>query len=281
MPEEVDPPVRIHFIGNATLLIRYGQLTLLTDPNFLHKGQYAHLGYGLVSRRLTEPDLDVGDLPGDLDAVVLSHLHGDHWDRVARRHLDRALPVLTTPHAAHRLHRLHGFRNAAGLRDWQDRTLVRGRHQVRLTALPARHAGNVPLRLMLPPVMGSMLEFGPAGGPVRLRVYVSGDTMLFDGLRQIARRYPSMDVGILHLGGTRLPGGFVVTLDGERGAALADLLQPRRVLPVHYGDYTVMKSPLADFLSAAEHRGLGQRVVPWRHGQRATVEPDSAAVTIV
>src|SRR5690606_23418519 len=59
-PREVSvertPPagtVRVQFIGNATLLIRYGALTLLTDPNFLHRGQLAHLGYGLVSRRLT------------------------------------------------------------------------------------------------------------------------------------------------------------------------------------------------------------------------------------
>ncbi len=90
------PPVgtvEVQFIGNATLLIRYGGLTLLTDPNFLHRGQRAHLGYGLVSRRLTEPAVDVADLPhADLDAVVLSHLHGDHFDRVARRHLDRGCP---------------------------------------------------------------------------------------------------------------------------------------------------------------------------------------------
>lgn len=74
--------VRVRFIGNATLLIRYGSLTLLTDPNFLHRGQLAHLGYGLVSRRLAEPAMDVTGLPhADLDAVVLSHLHGDHFDR--------------------------------------------------------------------------------------------------------------------------------------------------------------------------------------------------------
>jgi L-ascorbate metabolism protein UlaG (beta-lactamase superfamily) len=57
--------------------VRYGPLTLLTDPGFLHRGQYAHLGYGLVSQRLTDPALSVEGLP-ELDAVVLSHLHGDH-----------------------------------------------------------------------------------------------------------------------------------------------------------------------------------------------------------
>jgi L-ascorbate metabolism protein UlaG (beta-lactamase superfamily) len=87
MDDPTDDAVDLHFIGNATVLLRYGGLALLTDPNFLHRGQYAYLGYGLFSRRLTEPALDVEDLP-PLDGIVLSHLHGDHWDRRARWHLD-------------------------------------------------------------------------------------------------------------------------------------------------------------------------------------------------
>ena len=73
----------IQSIGTATVLLRCGPFVLLTDPNFLHRGQFAWLGRGLVSRRLTEPALQLSELP-DLDAVVLSHLHGDHWDPVAR-----------------------------------------------------------------------------------------------------------------------------------------------------------------------------------------------------
>jgi ribonuclease BN (tRNA processing enzyme) len=72
------------FLGTATTLVEYGGLTVLTDPNFLHKGDYAYLGKGLVSKRLTEPALGIADLPR-LDAIVLSHLHGDHFDRVAAR----------------------------------------------------------------------------------------------------------------------------------------------------------------------------------------------------
>jgi L-ascorbate metabolism protein UlaG (beta-lactamase superfamily) len=275
-----DPPVVIHFIGNATLLIRYGPLTLLTDPNFLHRGRYAYLGYGLFTKRLTEPALGLDELPARPDAVVLSHLHGDHWDRTARRGLDRKLPILTTPHAARRLRGLHRFGAAAGLRTWESRELTRGAYQVRVIAMPGQHALG-PLRLALPPVMGSVLEFGQAGGPVRIRLYISGDTLLFDGLRAIAERYPDLDVALLHLGGTRLPGGFVVTLDGAGGAELAELIGSRRVLPIHYEDYSVMKSPLGDFLAAADRRGLGERVVPWRHGQEATVEPGTSTVTVV
>lgn len=93
--------ITVTFVGNATTLISAGGLTLLTDPNFLHRGQRAYLGHGLVSKRLEEPALRLRELP-PVDAIVLSHMHGDHWDRVAQRGLDHGLPVVTTPHAATR-----------------------------------------------------------------------------------------------------------------------------------------------------------------------------------
>jgi L-ascorbate metabolism protein UlaG (beta-lactamase superfamily) len=82
------------FIGTATTIVRLGSFTVLTDPNFLHRGQRAYLGKGLWSPRLTEPAMQPADLPS-LDAVVLSHSHGDHFDPIARRHLDHTVPVLT------------------------------------------------------------------------------------------------------------------------------------------------------------------------------------------
>ncbi|MDG9717243.1 MBL fold metallo-hydrolase [Streptomyces sp. DH24] len=262
----------MHFIGTATVLLRYGDLTLLTDPNFLHRGERAHLGYGLVSRRLTEPGVDVTDLP-PLDAVVLSHLHGDHWDRRARRHLERSVPIITTPHAARHLRTWQGFDRAGGLRDWESCTFRQGRSQVRITALPGRHSLQPVLRRLLPPVMGSMLEFGPRDGAVRLRVYLSGDTLLYDGLDEIARRFPDAELAVLHLGGTRLPGGFVVTMDGAQGAELARRLGYRRVLPVHYDDYSVFRSPLQDFLTEADRLGLRERLVHCPRGHQARLGP--------
>ncbi|MEU6522752.1 MBL fold metallo-hydrolase [Streptomyces sp. NPDC046924] len=267
----------ILFIGNATLLIRYGDLTLLTDPNFLHRGQRAHLGYGLVSRRVTEPAVDVADLPhADLDGVVLSHLHGDHFDRVARRGLDRSLPFVTTRHGALLLKGLYGFRHATGLHTWQRHTLRHGDSSVRVTSLPGRHAPG-PARFLLPPVMGSLLEFGDRSGETRLVLYLSGDTLMYDGLREIAERYPDIHLAVLHLGGTTLPGGLVVTMDAAQGADLLDLLRPRRALPVHYDDYTVFRSPLEDFLAEAGRRGHDARLVRCSPGERVTVGAGATA----
>jgi hypothetical protein len=110
------------FIGTATTLLRLGGFTLLTDPNFLHRGQRAYLGKGMWSRRRIEPALQPDQLP-ELDAVVLSHLHGDHFDRVARRGLDKSLPVVTTTQAARRLRRW-GFAETVPLQPWDTTELT-------------------------------------------------------------------------------------------------------------------------------------------------------------
>src|SRR4051812_50058108 len=101
----------LQFVGTATTVLRIGGFTLLTDPNFLHKGERAYLGRGLFSKRLTEPALGIDELP-PLDAVVLSHLHGDHFDRRAEGGLGKRPPLVTPPRAA-RPPRLPGFANPA------------------------------------------------------------------------------------------------------------------------------------------------------------------------
>ena len=46
----------VYFIGNATTLIRFGGLTILTDPASLHKGEHVYLGHGIWARHEVEPD---------------------------------------------------------------------------------------------------------------------------------------------------------------------------------------------------------------------------------
>jgi L-ascorbate metabolism protein UlaG (beta-lactamase superfamily) len=262
--------VNVTFIGNATTLIEAGGITVLTDPNFLHQGQHAYLGYGLVSKRLHGPALRVEELP-PIDVIVLSHLHGDHWDRVAQRGLDHGLPVVTTTHAAKRL-RHRGFGAALGLSTWSAHTLTKGPTTLTVTALPGRHAPGWTKKL-LPPVMGSMLEFGATDGSGLRRLYVSGDTLLIDELDEIPRRFPAVEAGLLHLGGTRLPAGarlpfgLTVTLDGAGGATVAQRLGLPKVIPVHVDDYGVFASPLSEFIDAMTRRGLGDRIVEIRRGE--------------
>jgi L-ascorbate metabolism protein UlaG (beta-lactamase superfamily) len=227
-----------------------------------------HLGYGLFSRRLTSPALEIEDLP-PLDACILSHFHGDHWDRVATRKLPKDLLVLTPPEAAHALRRRR-FRRAYPLSRWSSVVLRRRSDWLRVTAMPGRH-GPPLVSALLPDVMGSMLELGTGTAPPRFRLYVSGDTLVHDDLRRIPERYPHVDLGLFHLGGTRVL-GVLVTMDAEQGIRALRIVSPDVAVPIHYDDYEVFKSPLQDFVRAVEREGLSSRVRYLGRGERYEFE---------
>jgi L-ascorbate metabolism protein UlaG (beta-lactamase superfamily) len=253
----------IFFIGNATVLIRYAGFTILTDPNFLHAGDHVHLGYGLTSKRTTNPAIEIEDLP-PLDFVLLSHLHGDHFDRVAERGLNKATPIVSTRHATRYLGKV-GFARTHALETWEALDVIKGGAKVNLTAMPGTH-GPGPLGAMLPPVMGTMREFAEGGGQTRLRMYISGDTLIHDRLREIPRRFPEVDLGLLHLGGTRVL-GIMVTMDAEQGVEAMRIVNPRTAIPIHYNDYEVFTSTLEDFKRAVSAAGMEGRVHYLGHGE--------------
>ena len=255
----------VFFVGTATVIISYGGFKILTDPNFLHAGDHVHLGYGLTSERLTNPAIEIQDLP-DLDFLLLSHLHGDHFDRVAETRLDKTMPIVTTGHAAQYLEG-KGFRPPVALGTWEDVTVRKGEGAwVRVTAMPGTHAPG-PLRKVLPPVMGSMLEFGEAGEEAaRLRMYISGDTLVHKELKEIPERYPEIDLALLHLGGTRVL-GILVTMDAKQGVEAIKIIDPKAAIPIHYNDYSVFESPIEDFEKAVNDAGLGDRVHYLAHGE--------------
>jgi L-ascorbate metabolism protein UlaG (beta-lactamase superfamily) len=258
----------LEFVGTATALLRLGPFTLLTDPNFLHQGQRAYLGKGLFSKRLTEPALQPVDLPR-LDGVVLSHLHGDHFDRIARRELDRSLPIFTTPAASRRL-RDWDFTETAPMRPWDHHVLESGGARLQITSVPGEHAPRAASRLM-PPVMGTVLELSDGVTPP-LRIYITGDTLYRPWLREVVDRCGHIDTMVTHLGGTRAL-GLLVTMDAGQGADLVELIRPGLTLPIHYDDYTVFRSPLRDFVATWEQRQLPGTLRTVGRGEVVSLRP--------
>ena len=263
----------ILFIGNATVLIRYGGLTILTDPTFIHRHEKVSIGYGMHSTRLTDPALEIGELP-PVDCIVLSHFHGDHFDQVAERALDKAIPIVTTHEAANEL-RERGFRQVRPIETWSSVSVQKGELAVRITSLPGRH-GPPLSSLLLPDVMGSMLEFESPGGAL-FRLYITGDTLVTDDLNEIPRRYTDIDLALLHLGGTRVL-GVLVTMDAKQGLEMLRLVRPRLAIPIHYNDYDVFKSPLSDFQEEITGAGLNDCVHYLRHGDTYTFRPSRRRV---
>ncbi|MFN8594016.1 MAG: MBL fold metallo-hydrolase [Thermomicrobiales bacterium] len=252
----------ILFIGNATVLVRAAGFTFLTDPTFIHRHEQTWLGYGLHTTRLTDPAVELADLP-PLDFVLLSHFHGDHFDQVAERDLDKALPIVTPPQSAAAL-RERGFTSLYPLAVWQTLVVEKGNARLRITATPARH-GPPMVDFALPDVMGSIVDIEAADGG-RSRLYITGDTLVIDELAEIPRRFPDIDIALLHLGGTRVM-GILVSMDAKQGVAAMRIVDPALAIPIHYNDYDVFTSSLEEFQAEVRDAGLEKRVVYLKHGE--------------
>jgi len=218
--------IRLTHVGGPTVLIEAGGWRLLTDPTFDPPGRRYNFGWGTSSRKLAGPAVAAVDL-GPIDAVLLSHdHHDDNLDEAGRALLPSVGTVVTTVPGAKRL-----GGNAQGLAAWEATRLeAPDRAPLVITATPCRH--GPPLSR---PLVGEVVGFALGGEDGEDLLWISGDTVLYDGVREVANR---LDVGtaLIHLGGVRFPvtGPFRYTMTAAEAVKLCALLAPRTVVPIHY-----------------------------------------------
>ena len=219
--------VRMTHIGGPTVLIEVGGWRLLTDPTFDSPGRKYNFGWGTSSRKLAGPAVAASDL-GHVDAVLLSHdHHDDNLDDAGRALLPSAGTVVTTIPGAKRL-----GGNARGLAAWETTRLeAPGRTPLEIVATPCRH-GPPLSRPLVGAVIGFALRWeGQENGVL----WISGDTVLYDGVREVADRL-EVDTALVHLGGVRFPvtGPLRYTMTAAEAVELCGLIGPRTVVPIHY-----------------------------------------------
>ena len=124
--------------------------------------------------------------------------------------------------------------------------------------------------------MGSMLDFRSERDGRAYRMYISGDTLVHEDLKEIPRRYRNIDLALLHLGGTRVL-GILVTMNAEQGIEALRLIRPDVAIPIHYNDYDVFKDPLENFVRAVARAGLQDKVRYLYHGESYSFVPRPTA----
>jgi L-ascorbate metabolism protein UlaG (beta-lactamase superfamily) len=211
---------------------------------------------------LTGPGLNA-DAVGRIDAVLLSHdQHFDNLDTAGRAFLPSASAVLTTRAGARRL-----GGNAKGLAPWETTTVRGGEgEEIRITATPARH-GPPGATLTAGPVIGFCLAWdGQVGG----ELYLSGDTVLFSGIQQVADRH-RVSVAVLSLGAARFAGtGHMrYTFDAEEAARAWQILKAGTVIPNHYEGFTHFKEGRVDAERVLAAKGVPAQWI--ERGSMATV----------
>lgn len=290
----------LFFIGTATTILEWEGMRMMTDPNFLHAGDHVHLGPGVTGTRLTNPAVNIEDLP-PIDFVLLSHYHADHFDQKVEEVLRRDLPIISTPHAFENLSKPEkGFTSVRAVDVWEkidvdikalgDDEL---KPRIKITGMPGKHVAGPIIETVnyllsaVPPTNGWMLELGytktvgvtdPAKEDFRVgyTIYISGDTLYVHDLEEIPKRYPHVDLMIIHLGGTTIPGPhmplLMLTMDAIQGIKLVTLIHPDLTIPIHYDDYDVFLSKLGDFKAEVDKIGLQDKVIYLDRGDQYKFE---------
>jgi len=241
--------VTLTLIGGPTVLIEFCGFRLLTDPTFDPPGRYEA---GAITLEKTRGPALAADAVGPVEAVLLSHdQHFDNLDRAGRAFLPKAGRVITTAEGAQRL-----GGNATGLAPWETTRLARdGGPSLLVTATPARH-GPVGFEPMSGDVIGFALGRDAPGDAV----YVTGDTVWYEGVAEVARRFRPRLV-VLFAGGARPRGPFFVTLDNNGAVEAAHAFTQARVVGVHNDGWAHFSESQADLAKTFAALGLTKRLL--------------------
>lgn len=241
--------LRVTYVGGPTLLLEVDGVRFLTDPTFDPAGGHYPSGASTL-HKLAGPAIGRDELDS-FDYVLLSHDHHfDNLDHAGRELLPKAKQVLTTAEGAQRI-----GGNSVGLKDWQSIDLPASTGVLRVIATPARHG---PAGLIRGAVTGFVLE-NPS--LPEKAIYISGDTVWYEGVAEIAQRYP-LRVAILHLGAARVPevGPFHLTMTAAEGIAATRTFQNALIVPVHFEGWAHFSEGRNEIAAAFDTAGLAYRL---------------------
>lgn len=220
-PNPSDSSLTIRFLGHSAFLFSAGGKQILIDP-FLEGNPKCPVTLGEA-------------LSWKVDAVLLSHAHGDHWGNAPDFGRAGAM-IIGTAEIGHYAAQ-HGAANATGANIGGT---VRGEWGA-VTFTPAWHSSSFPDGTYGGMPTGLIIEMGGK------RVYFAGDTSRFSDMALIGEG--GLDLAIL-------PIGDHFTMGPLEAAKCLDLLRPAAALPMHYGTFPVLSGDPQVFAAEAEKRGV-------------------------
>jgi L-ascorbate metabolism protein UlaG (beta-lactamase superfamily) len=246
--------VTITHIDTACVLLNINGFKILTDPTLDKKDgffpQYVSKPLAF-SKKYCDPSLSNEEI-GKVDLVLLSHdHHSDNLDKKGRAFIKTVNTVLSTTDAVKRLKNS----NTIGLDNWQEYFVETEKvPQLKITAIPAQHTNIKRLDNVMGKVIGFTIEWeGQKNGCL----YISGDTVLFEGIYELKRR-KKVDIAILHLGAGAFPylkKNLRVTMNGEEAIETTKLLNPNYVIPIHYEGWWHFKQSVMSLKKEIEKSG--------------------------
>jgi L-ascorbate metabolism protein UlaG (beta-lactamase superfamily) len=251
--------IQIDLIRHATLVVRLDGIVLLVDPMLSPAGAMDPVANAADQRRIPLVDLPIDDqalqqLLAEIDGVLVTHTHRDHWDAQAIALLPKTVPLLCQPADAERL-RAAGFTTVLPItiaREWRGLTITRtgGQH------------GTGAIGQQMGPVSGFVVQ--QRGAPT---IYIAGDTIWCAEVADAVQQHRPA-VAILNAGAAQFLTGDPITMTAEDVGQVCRALPGGQVIAVHMEAINHCWLRRADLRAWLDQAGLTAQVRIPADGER-------------
>lgn len=241
----------IQFIRNATLILHYNGKKILVDPMFFPKGAFDPIA-GKERNPMVALPISVEEIIKDIDLVLVTHTHPDHFDPVAMQALDKSIKLFNQP-ADEEFFKNAAFTNAETITDsivWDDITIYRtgGEHG---SGEVLQHMGTV---------SGYVLKADnqPA-------LYIVGDSIWMEEVEKAIQQFKP-DYIVTNSGGAEMPGfeGIPIMLNEEQTVTLVEASGNAKVIATHMGALDHCRTTRTSLRSKADEANIssGKLLIP-------------------
>ena len=245
--------MKIHFLRHATLTVTINNQTLLVDP-MLSPAQamepIANAGNNwripMVDLPLTEAQLQT--LLQEIDAVLVTHTHRDHWDAYAQQLLPKHLPIFCQPEDQASIAGA-GFSHVQAVTEplvWQG---------IQISRTGGQH-GTGELGKKMGPVSGFVLKSKDTPS-----LYIAGDSVWCPEVEQALAQFVP-EVVVLNAGAaTYATGGGPITMNDDDVCRVCRAVPEAQIVAVHMETINHCRLTRAALRARIEAENLAQQVL--------------------
>lgn len=252
--------LHLWWLGQSGFLVQYKGRYLLLDPYLSDSLTKKYAATTKPHVRMTERVIAPEQLDF-IDIVTSSHNHTDHLDAdtlvplvQVNPELKVVIPKANLEFAANRLqvstHRLTPIIDSVKLEPFT------------LHAVPAAHEDLETDDEGNHKCIGLIIEVGD------FTIYHSGDTLLYDGMIEILKKW-QIDIALLPINGRDPKRGVAGNLSGEEAAQLAKDIGAKLVIPCHFDMFEFNTVSPDAFVQTA--KAIGQKYHVMQNGERLSL----------
>ncbi len=238
-----------NWIGGATFIISIGNLNIAVDPVLCNKGTIQDY-FWFKSERIEQPIYAEEDFD-NIDLWLITHNHEDHLDSKGLLKIEDSVKLISNKNSI-KILKESGKKDVTFLKWKQSIEFDIKDYKIEVEAIPAIHGINPLSALFAGKVNGYFLTVSK--GKEKITIYITGDTVYKN---KVIKALKNKEINLLipNMGAAK-QGSWIMTLtlNSHMLKKMISELNPKIVLPVHYGTFEHYKEPVENIKKLNDDR---------------------------